>query len=118
MKLRGLASLVMAAMAATTLMGSQDASAKQGYVVFPAERQSQLTVQGTKGFQITIERTSGRVELTASKDNTTAIYVVRAKEAQRMDRGDIPGPGQGFGALPCARSSSTLSRDLRRPRAD
>ena len=94
MKLRGLASLVMAAMAATTLMGSQDASAKQGYVVFPAERQSQLTVQGTKGFQITIERTSGRVELTASKDNTTAIYVVRAKRTP-ADRIEATFPGRG-----------------------
>ena len=86
--------LVAAAVATATLMAPQDASAKQGYVVFPAERQSQLTVQGTSGFRITIARTSGRVELTASKVKTTAIYAVRA-ERSPADGIEATFPGRG-----------------------
>ncbi len=52
------------------------APAKSGYYTFPAERKSQLTINGTRGFQITIARIDNRVELTASNGDTAAIYSV------------------------------------------
>lgn len=71
------------------------ASAKSGYLTIPAERLSHLTVKGTHGFRITIERISGRVELTASNGNTAAIYVVRsAKIPPDRIRATFPGLGR------------------------
>jgi hypothetical protein len=48
-----------------------------GLYQVPAERQSQLTIKGTQGFQVTIGRSRGHVELTASNRNSAAIYIVR-----------------------------------------
>jgi hypothetical protein len=70
------------------------ASAKPGYFTFPAERTSQATVKGTQGFQITITRAHGRVQLTASKGDASAIYIVRSAKAL-ADRIVARFPGQG-----------------------
>ena len=70
------------------------ASAKPGYATFPAERASYVTVNGTKGFQITIVRANGRVQLTASKGNTSAIYIDRSAKAP-ADRIMARFPGLG-----------------------
>jgi hypothetical protein len=67
--------------AVITLTVSPAASAKSGYVNFPSGRESQLTVKGTKGFQVTISRIRGHVELTASNGNSAAIYIVRSVKA-------------------------------------
>lgn len=94
MKARGLGPLLVL-VAATTLTASPVASAKPGYVTFPAERESQLTVKGTQGFQITIERIAGRVELTASDGSTSAIYVVHTTETPAEGiKATFPGRGK------------------------
>lgn len=70
------------------------ASAKPGYFTFPAERTSQVTVKGTQGFQITIKRVRGYVELTASNGNASAIYIVRSAKTP-ADRIAARFPGLG-----------------------
>jgi hypothetical protein len=83
-----IASLIVAAPAPV-------ASAKPGYVTYPAERIRQLTIKGTHGFRITVTRISGRVELTASNGNTAAIYVVRsAKNPTDRIQATFPGLGE------------------------
>jgi hypothetical protein len=79
----------------TALTVSPLAAAKVGDVVFPAERQSQLTVQGARGFQITVTRIAGRVELTASNGRSAAIYIVRPpKAAADVIEATFPGLGE------------------------
>jgi hypothetical protein len=69
------------AIAATVLTISPVASAEAGDFIWPAERRSQLTVQGTRGFEVTIQRVAGHVELYASSGQAAAIYVVRSEDA-------------------------------------
>lgn len=80
--------------AATALAVSPLASAKPGYFIVPAEQGSQLSVKGTKGFQVTINRLRGRVELIASNGNSAAIYIVRPPKISR-DRIEARFPGLG-----------------------
>ena len=82
MKAGRLLSVVVAACAAVGLIAPQFASAGPGSFIFPAGRESQLTARGTRGFQITIDRTAGRVELYASKGSTSAIYIVHATKSK------------------------------------
>jgi hypothetical protein len=78
-----------------SLAASATTSAKPGYVTFPAERKSQLTVEGTRGFQITIARIDNRVELTASNGDTAAIYVVHSPRTPiDQIRATFPGVGR------------------------
>jgi hypothetical protein len=76
------------------MITSPIASAKPGYVTFPAERVSQVAVKGTQGFRITIVRAHGRVQLTANKGKTSAIYIVRSAKAP-ADRIAARFPGLG-----------------------
>jgi hypothetical protein len=94
MKAGTLVSVVAATCAYVALIVPQCASAKPGYFVLPAERESQLSVKGTRGFQITIDRTAGRVELTASKGGTSAIYIVHAAKS-KTDGIEATFPGRG-----------------------
>lgn len=87
--------LLLAALVVAGLAASAVASAKPGYVTYPAERIRQLTVKGTHGFRITITRIAGRVELTASNGNTAAIYVVHsAKNPTDRIQATFPGLGE------------------------
>jgi hypothetical protein len=101
--------LLLSATAAAALSLSPVASAKPGYFIVPAERLSQLTVKGTHGFQITIARIGGRVELTASSGNVAAIYVVRpAKAPADRIEGNFPGLGKvSVRFHPAGRAQST-----------
>lgn len=87
--------LVLAAIAAAALSASPAASAKPGYTTYPGERFSQLNARGTQGFQITIKRIAGRVELTASRRTATAIYIVRSEKASADGiKATFPGLGR------------------------
>ncbi len=86
-------SLLVATVAAM-LAASPIASAKPGYITFPAEQRSQLVVQGTQGFVITIEHMGGRVELTATKQDSSAIYVIHPVEGL-SNRIEATFPGLG-----------------------
>jgi hypothetical protein len=81
--------LLVAALASTG-----QTSAKPGYATFQGERKSQFTINGTQGFRITVERTSRRVELVASKGNSSATYIVHAPATPDADiHARFPGVG-------------------------
>jgi hypothetical protein len=88
--------ILFVAMTAMLMLAVPSVSyAKSGYVTFPAERRSQMVIQGTHGFKVTIVRIGGRVELTASKQNSSAIYVIRpAKEPADRIKAVFPGLGR------------------------
>jgi hypothetical protein len=86
--------LLLATTTVAVLAASPIASAKPGYIIFPAERSSRLVVPGTQGFKVTIERIGGRVELTASSQEGSAIYVIRPVE-RPADRIEATFPGLG-----------------------
>lgn len=91
-KIYALAAIVVLAVSLTAFAM---ASAKPGYVTFPAERKSQLSVKGSGGFQITIARIDNRVELTASNGSSAAIYVVRPpRMSADQIRATFPGVGR------------------------
>lgn len=89
--------LMVAISAMALLMVSPSASAKSGYFVWPAGRESQVSVKGTNGFDVTVVRTAGWIELVASNGSTSASYVIRRR--RRADSGDgihatFPGLGR------------------------
>jgi len=94
MSVRPLRSLLVAAIAMGSLAVPAVVAAKPGYFTFPAERRSVLTVRGSHGFRIGIERSAGRVELTASKGHASAIYIVRSPKLP-PDRIEARFPGRG-----------------------
>jgi len=61
------------------LLLSPGASAKPGYFVWPAVRESQISVKGTNGFDVTIARTARWVELSASKGDASAHYLIQRR---------------------------------------
>ena len=76
------------------LASAVPASAKPGYVTFQGERKSQLTINGTRGFKVTVERTGRRVELVASKGDSAATYVVHSPPTPDADiNARFPGVG-------------------------
>lgn len=87
----GLTALIVGA---GVLLAAPAAVAKPGYVTFPAERESQATVKGSNGFEITVASTAGWVELTARKGGASAIYVVRRKGHGRGIQARFPGLGR------------------------
>ncbi len=55
---------------------------------------SKFTVNGTRGYRITIERTGHRVELVASNGNSAAIYIVHSPATRDADiHARFPGVG-------------------------
>lgn len=74
---RRLARLIVLSGATTLLVVPPSTAAKPGYFVWPAVRESQVSVKGTNGFDVTIARTAGWIELTASDGSTAAHYVIR-----------------------------------------
>lgn len=96
MKARGtLLSLLAAAAIGTGLAQPQDIAAKSGYFVFPAYRESQLTVKGTHGFVISVTQTGHDVSLEASQGSATAIYILPVKNPARDGiRAKFPGVGR------------------------
>jgi hypothetical protein len=69
--------------------------ARPGYYTFPAERISQLTIEGTRGFQITVAQINRRVELTASNGDTAAIYIVHPpRTSADQIQATFPGVGR------------------------
>jgi len=89
--------LIVLSGATTLLAVPPSAAAKPGYFVWPAVRESQVSVKGTNGFDVTIARTAGWIELTASNSSTAAHYVIRRR--RRPSTGDeihatFPGLGR------------------------
>ncbi len=94
MKLTVFRGLLVAMIAAASMAIPPVAAAKPGYFTFPAERRSVLTLRGSRGFQVTIERSAGRVELTASRQRGSAIYIVHSPKLP-PDRIEAKFPGLG-----------------------
>lgn len=88
-------SILLVAIAAVSLAAPSSATAKPGSFTVPPEQSSELTVRGTHGFRISIDRNAGEVELTASRRDTSATYAVRSAKAPADEtKATFPGLGR------------------------
>ncbi len=66
------------ALAAVAVAAPSPAAAKPRHIVFPGGLESEFSIRGTNGYELTIAHIRKRVELYASKGDASAIYLVRA----------------------------------------
>lgn len=96
MRAKWLGGTLAAGLAIATTVVPAHAEAKPGYFVFPGIRESQFSVKGTHGFEITVTHIGRRIELHAGKGDRAAIYVVRAPKptGDGTIEATFPGVGQ------------------------
>ncbi len=85
----------VAGLAIAALFGAPSAQAKPGYVVFPGSRENTFSAKGTNGFRVTVSHIGRRVELTASKGDAAAIYLVGAAKPSPKGNIEATFPGRG-----------------------
>ena len=80
MRRRQLGASLVTGLAIAASVALAPAQAKPGYSVFPGFRQSEFSLKGTHGYEVTVTHFGRRVALHASDGDSAAIYLVPARK--------------------------------------
>lgn len=76
------------------LVAAPTASAKPGYVVFPGGQSMELSLKGSHGYEIEVDKEDRSISLSAYKDRSSVVYSVRTSGSED-DRIEARFPGVG-----------------------